>query len=175
MAKTRPALLQILTGRIIFSFSLVIAALYLLIQIYALNYRLVGQTLSGTFPFSYKFHVLTNLIQGYFVMFPPLEVFINLVTAVLVGFNLMLIIALAQKMKNSGNMKLTVGGTGLLTLAGAGCPTCGVTVLSFLGPSSSFVGVIMHSLVIQTAIVIILVLSVLHSLKRLQASSYCKR
>lgn len=172
---THPTLLRPLTNRMILGLSLGIAVLYLLIQIYALNYRLINQTLEGIFPLAYKFQVFMTLIQGYFIMFPVGEVIVNLITAVLVGLNLILIIALAQKTKKTGNMKLTVGGTGILTLAGAGCPTCGITVLSFLGPGSSLAGVIIHSLVIQTAIVIILVLSVLHTLKRLQTSTYCKR
>lgn len=175
MAAYHPALLKPLASQKTVIFSFVFAFLYLLIQIYTLNYRLVSQTLSGVFPSTYKLQVLWDLIQGYFVMFPPLEVLFNVITAILVGFNLMLIIVLAQTAKKTGSMKLTVGGTSILTLAGAGCPTCGVTVLSFLGPSSSFAGILLHSMVIQAVVVIILLASVLHSLKRLQASKVCKR
>ncbi len=107
-------------------------------------------------------------------MFPLQETLFTISTALLVGINLVLIISLTQQTKNSGGMRVSLGGTSIVALVSSGCPSCGITALSLLGPSSSFVGIFLHSLVIQVAVVVILVISVLHSLKLLRTGQACK-
>lgn len=166
--------LPVLRSRNVLVVTFFLGALYLLLQIYFFNNSLISHTLLGNFPLAYKFHLSFGLITGYFVMFPLSQVFFTVAAALLVGFNLTLMIILMQKMKNSGNMKFSVGGVGIAALVSSGCPGCGLTLLSLLGPSTGILALTLHSPLIQGGIIAILIFSILYSLRRIEDSLVCQ-
>lgn len=70
-------------------------------------------------------------------------------------------------------MKFSLGGVGVAALVSTGCPGCGLTLLSLLGPSTSVLAITLHSPLIQAAILAVLIFSVLYSLKRIEGSFAC--
>jgi len=163
----------LLKSRNVLLVTLFLGGIYLLIQIYFFNQSLISQTLLGDFPLTYKFHLSFDLLTGYFAMFPISQVFFTVAVAILVGLNLTLMIILMQRMKDAGNMKFSVGGVGIAALVSSGCPGCGLTVLSLLGPSTGILAITLHSPLFQSAIVATLILSILYSLKRIERSLHC--
>ena len=168
-------LLRPLFNRSVLLVTVGVGILYLFLQIYAFNARLFLQTVLDPFPLSYKLILSLELIKGYFLMFPLSQLVFSLLTALLVGLNLSLVIALMQRVTRSNDLKVSFGGTSLIALVSTGCPSCGLTALSFLGPSSGLALVILHSLVAQGVIIGILFVSIFYSLKRLEKSLACRR
>jgi hypothetical protein len=164
----------LLKSRNVLLVTLSLGVVYLLIQIYLLNSSLISHTLFGNFPLEYKFHLSFGLFMGYFVMFPLSQVLFTLAVALLVGLNLTLMIILMQRMKASGSVKVSVGGVGIAALVSSGCPGCGLTLLSLLGPSTGILAVTLHSPIVQSIILAILIFSVLYSLRRIEGSMVCQ-
>ncbi|HVZ58320.1 MAG TPA: hypothetical protein VG935_01015 [Patescibacteria group bacterium] len=173
MATSKPTFFSPLKDQKVIAIAAFLTIIYILIQVYGFNYRFITETLSGTFPFLYKAQVLGGLITGYFVMFPLLTTIFNLLAAILVGINLTLLIALTQKGRHTGEMKMTLGGSSLLAVVSAGCPSCGITLLSFLGPSSSVISFFLASPIVLLGILIILLASIIYNLYLLQKSLSC--
>lgn len=166
--------LPVLRNRNVLLVTFFLGVFYLLIQIYFFNHSLISHTLLGNFPLAYKFHLSFDLITGYFFMFPLSQVFFTVAVALLVGLNLTLMIILMQKMKDSGNMKFSVGGVGIAALVSSGCPGCGLTLLSLLGPSTGILALTLHSPLIQGGILAMLIFSIIYSLRRIEESIVCR-
>jgi len=166
--------LSILKNRSVLAATTALGISYLLIQIYLFNPSLFSQTILGDFPVSYKIKLSFDLIIGYFMMFPLPEIFFTLLAAILVGLNLALMIVLMQRVRNSGAAKLSVGGVGIVALMSTGCPGCGLTLLSILGPSSGAIALTLHNPLIQLFIISTLVFSSLYNLKRIETNKMCK-
>ncbi len=166
--------LPVLRSRNVLLVTFFLGVLYLLLQIYFFNHSLISHTVLGNFPLEYKFHLSFDLITGYFVMLPLSQVFFTVAVALLVGLNLTLMIILMQRMKDSGTMKFSVGGVGIAALVSSGCPGCGLTLLSLLGPSTGILALTLHSPLMQAGILAILILSILYSLRRIERSLVCK-
>src|SRR5438132_1250068 len=81
---------EILNGKVFF-LSLLISFLYFSFSVYLLNYRLVFQTTLGDFSIGYKFKLLFELLQGVQTAFSPMDVTLSLITALLVGINIVLL------------------------------------------------------------------------------------
>lgn len=151
-----------------------IALIYLISQELLFNKDVLYQTALSNFPLSYKLHLSLDLLSGYFAMYPPLQLSFILVTAGLVGLNLTLAISLMQRMRKNGSMKMSLGGSSVLAVVSTGCPSCGLSVLSLLGPSSGFAAVLLHSTTAQFMIGLLLLASICYSLFQLQKSVVCK-
>lgn len=112
-----------------------ISVMYLILTILLMNSSLVGLTIFGDYPLSYKLQLLYDLISGVQATMTTQSLVILLLTASLVGINLTLIVARAVALRNQGHMRLVVGGSSLLGIAGSGCAACGLPVLSVFGLS----------------------------------------
>jgi len=147
---------------------LLLALVYYLLQVYLFNFALINHTLLGTFPLLYKLTLFSQLISGHIGMFPLTQGLFLIMTSVLVGANLMLLLLRLQKARQLGRLKVSVGGTSLLAVFSSGCPSCGLTVFSFLGPSSSVASSLLRNDFLQLGILGLLTLSVFLSLQSLQ-------
>lgn len=165
--------LSLLRSRAFLATTLLLSCLYLLLQIFFFNHSIFSSTLLGDFPLEYKLKLSLNLISGYFVMFPLTEIIFNTLSALLVGLNLTLMFILMQRVRQSGRVKLSVGGAGVIALMSSGCPGCGLTLLSILGPSTGILAVRVHSLLFQIIILGILVFSAIYSLRKIDESLNC--
>lgn len=152
-----------------------IVLLYILFQVYLFNFRLINGTIIGDFPISYKAVLLFQLSKGIFTAFPQQQLLFTFVTALLTGLNLTLIVHAYRKMKSQeGKVTLSFGGMGALSLAASGCPSCGITILSLLGPASSSFSFFLNNIFVQMGIVLLLCISIAYSIKNITESTLCK-
>ena len=146
---------------------------YLLLQAYILNHSLINQTVSGAFSLSYKTTLLYYVGTGYLSSLPLQYLSVTLFTTLLVGLNLSLAVLTYQKARAMGEMKLTLGGSSLLAVVSSGCPSCGLTALSLLGPSTGAISFFLHDVRIQILIVGILLFSIVYNFRKLLKAPIC--
>ncbi len=150
-----------------------IAFLYLTLAAYIMNYRLVLNTISGDFPLSYKFSILSSLFLGLKSALSAFDFYLLLLTSLLFGFNLILILKTIEMIKSSSHRaKLILGGGSILTIASAGCTTCGLSLISVLGAGASLTFLRFEGKFIYLFSISLLVLSIIYMLKKLQ--TVCK-
>ena len=154
-----------------YAIGILVALMYIMISLYFVNYRLILQTLFDTYPLTYKASLLSSLATGTWQMLPWYESILISITAILVGTNIILITKLLKKIKNQGKLKLSTGGASLLAIAGAGCPSCGISVLSVLGISSSAFPI--RGVTLQLITIGLLLISLIYNLKKLRQSQFC--
>lgn len=104
-----------------------------------MNFELVKDTLLGNHTFEYRVNLLVALLGGMWTAMSGFGLFILVLTAFLTGINLTLLAQRISIIKNSGKLKLTVGGGSALALVGSGCASCGLPVLALLGLSGSII------------------------------------
>lgn len=167
-------MLRPLTSRNVLLVAGIAALLYYFLEVYLFNRELINQTLSEAYSLTYKTSILGQLTLGYLAMFPLTQMLFILLTTLLVGLNIALLIALLQTMQQGGRMKVSFGGASLLAVVSTGCPSCGLTVLSFLGPSGGVVAGMFHSPLAQLIMIVLLGASIGYSLVRLEKSRVCR-
>ncbi len=144
----------------------VFSTLYFIFQAYSLNHVLLNQTLLGNFPFFYKLSLFYQVITGYFYLIPGKYFFLTILTMFLVGANLALLVVTFKKSRKLGEMKLVLGGSNLLAIVSSGCPSCGLTALSVLGPSTGAFSFLFHDPKIQFITLGVLLLSFFLNLRQ---------
>lgn len=154
----------------IFSFSF----LYYIGVALSINYRLVFSTLVGDAPLSYKFALLSELISGSVAAFGTSQALLILLLSLLVGFNLVLLYKTIRNMQQ-GVLRMVFGGSTMLGFVTAGCGSCGLSVLSILGVSTSLTFLPFHGKEIYWLSLGLLLFSSWYMLKTLQQSNVCKR
>lgn len=115
-----------------------IAAAYLLLTIFLMNFALAKDTLLGGYPLAYKVNITFSLILGMWTSMTHQTIFLLILIAFLSGLNLTLLAQKISLLKYAKSLQFTVGGGTILGIAGAGCASCGLPFLSLLGVSSSF-------------------------------------
>lgn len=172
-----PATLIAKTNKIFSSraafFILFIACCYIVLAAFLLNIRLVLTTLDGTFPLRYKLSLLSDLATGIFTAIGPLDSTLLVINGLLIGVNFLLIIKTLRTLEGMGKVKLSIGGTALISLVSAGCGACGFTILSLLGVSASLSFLPFHGLEIHILSLIILLFSGWYMTKKLTAAKIC--
>lgn len=113
--------------------TIVIAALYVVAAIYLMNAGLVKDTIFGAHSLSYKWNLLTALLLGMWTAMSRLSLFLLLAVAILTGANAVLVVRRLQTIRASGGVSFVAGGGSLLGIAAAGCASCGLPALAFLG------------------------------------------
>lgn len=156
----------------IFSVFLV-AFFYMLIVLYVMNFRLIDQTIFGTFSLNYKFTLIYDLLGGFFTAMTPQSFLLSLVVAILTGINFVL---LFDRVKLLGNkkLKLVVGGSSLLGIIGSGCASCGMPLISLLGLSASIGYLPFRGLEVSMLAILILSISIFQLIKTYpNTNAYC--
>jgi hypothetical protein len=148
------------------------STVYLCISLYLINYKIILTTLTDRNTLSYKLSFLTSLAQGSIQMLPVYEVILILTTAALVGINAAFIFKLLKRIKDQGKLKISFGGTSLLAVAGAGCPSCGISALSLLGITSSALPV--RGITLQLITISLLGASIVYNYKKLHQPISCR-
>lgn len=117
--------------------ALLLAAIYLLLSVYLMNFTLVKLTITGNYPLEYKFNLLFNLLGGMVTAMTELGLLTLILASVLVGINLVLITQRISTLKSSKKLHWVVGGSSLLAIIGSGCAACGLPVIALLGLSGA--------------------------------------
>lgn len=118
-------------------FAILLAAIYLILSVYLMNFTLVKLTIIGNYPIAYKFNLLVDLLGGMLTAMTGTGLLLLILIALLTGANLILISKRISTLKSSGKLHWVVGGSSLLGIAGSGCAACGLPVIAFLGLSGS--------------------------------------
>lgn len=113
-----------------------VALLYIVTSVYAVNKTIMLTTLTGAFPLSYKTNLLLNLFVNSWAMYQPIEAVLLVLIAILMGINVALMGKLFGSMRGKNGLKMSFGGSTVFAIVSAGCPSCGISVLSLVGISS---------------------------------------
>lgn len=173
MSFLRSSLQIVFTKRVLF-IAMGISLTYLMVTIFFFNHQLVKTTIMGDYSFFYKITVLFQLVFGYWNAFPLQQTLFTLSSALLIGLNLSLIIYSYKRLKIIGNTKFSFGGSSLLAVVATGCPGCGISILSVLGPATAPAAVFLHDLRIQLILLILLGLSIIYTLRKLEQGLACE-
>lgn len=142
-----------------------LAVLYILFSTLILNSRFISETVSGNFPFSEKALLILALLEGVTTIYSPFELVVIILMGFLMGVNVVLLIkSIREKNGQKGSMPLGIGFLGMV--ATTGCASCGITLLSFLGPSLSLGLLPFQGLALQSISLILLSVSLIYTLNR---------
>lgn len=151
-----------------------LAFAYAVLALFLLNYRLLYQTFAGNFPFMYKAKLVFALLSGAWTGMSHFDFFLFVINALLVGINLLLIGKTVSAFQQSGKVHVTFGGAALIGLATTGCTSCGFSLLSILGLSSSVSFLPLHGLELHIIAIMLLVISFLYMINQLHKTKYCR-
>ncbi len=152
----------------------VVTFLYISFTVDFLNYRFIGETLSGNYPLQYKVTTLGILLEGIFTALSKLDATLLILTGILIGINISLLLATVKRLQGAG-VKIIVGGGSMVGLASTGCASCGFSVLSVLGIGTGFLNFLpfgsktLYMLSIGT-----LLFSIFYMTKKLTEGTVCK-
>lgn len=130
-----------------------------------MNYSLVKNTVIGEFEIAYKFTILFSLLQGMWTSMSYLSLLLLTITAFLTGLNLSLIAIKVRELGGFKNFHIAIGGSSLLGMAGSGCASCGLPILSLLGLSGSIVNIPFQGYFLSYVSIAILLVAFLNLLK----------
>ena len=150
------------------------AMIYFVLAVLLINYHLVLATISGNYPFTYKFNLLSLLITGFFPAFGLISSVFLICNSILFGINSTLIFKTLRNLEGMGKIHLSVGGAGLIGLVTAGCGACGFTIFSLVGISASLSFLPFHGLEIHAISFLLLLFSAIYMFKKLFAAKICQ-
>lgn len=164
--------------RILFSTSFVIptitiAIIYILFTTYLMNFKLVLDTLIGSFSIDYKLNLMIALLGGMWIAMNGMGLVLLFLTAILTGANLTLLFKQLKVLRHAQNLHVVVGGNTILGLVGSSCAACGLPVLALLGLSGSIIYLPLRGAEISYLAVALLSISFYLLLKSVFEKEYC--
>lgn len=166
-----PSLLSVAREEL-FSFSslvwiLVFTAVYAILTVFLLNYRLVLAEPNAS--------IVLSLLEGMFTAFSPLDTILFLMTAFLVGVNVLLAIKTIASLRKNGKIKVSLTTGAVIGLVTTGCSSCGFSFLSVMGLGATFSFLPFHGLELHILAIALLLFSGWYMLRELRESVYCQR
>jgi len=140
-----------------------VSVLYLFLPGIVINYRLFLDAFTGGHSLSYTMQLLFTLLTGSLLRFTNLELLFVVLNSILVGTNISLLIFVVQNLRKQKSLTVAVGGSSLIALLGAGCASCGISIVSVLGISGAFLP--FHGIWYSLVSMILLILSLFFLLK----------
>jgi len=165
---------DILLSKKVLFVSLSIAATYIVLAVYLMNFSLVKDTIFGSFPLSYKFNLLTALLGGMWTAMTKFSLFLLVLTGILTGINLTLLVLRLSVMRGSGKLHIMVGGSSLLAIVSSGCAVCGLPILALLGLSGSIIYLPFQGAEISVVAVILLLMTLYFMIVSYPTEQVCK-
>lgn len=152
------------------------AILYIFTIDVFINYKLLADGLANNFPLTTLLSLLFSLFIGSFTSMSsePLTFFVLLLNALFVGTNLLLLYKSIAGMSAHGKAHLALGGATVFSIVSAGCASCGLSLLSVLGLSTTLVVLPFHGAELRYISLGLLLLSAFYMLKKLHEAKYCR-
>ena len=150
----------------------IVAFVYIILSVYAINRTIIFSTMFGNAPIQYKTSLLSSILVGSWNMYTPAEAVLTVIVAVLLGGNIALVIKVIRSLSGKKGIKMSFGGSSLLAVASAGCPSCGVSILSLVGISTPLLP--LQGIPLQIASAALLTVSIAYTLHRLRQPSVCE-
>ncbi len=154
--------------------ALVITVAYILLVTYFMNYALTKDTLFGSYPINYKWHILAALVQGLTTSMTTFALLLLILTAILTGINLTLVALRLKALRSDGKLHVMVGGSSLLAIVGSGCAMCGLPILALLGLSGSLIYLPWHGTELSVIAVLLLLITLYFMLLSYPTEAVCK-
>ncbi len=148
--------------------------LYATLSVVLLNYRFIYQIFSENFQLHYKINLLLALFSGLWTTLSLNDFILFVINALLVGINCYLILKTFYSLEHDGAVKFSIGGATLIGLVTTGCTSCGLSLLSLLGLSTSFSLLPFHGLELHLVAITVLLISLVYMTKKLYAVHSCK-
>lgn len=152
----------------------VFAVCYIILSALLLNYKLVNDTITNNFSLNSKLTIYFALLQGIWTTMHIWDSALLILNGLLVGINLLLIGKTIFLLEHMGKVRLSIGGAALITLVTTGCASCGLSLLSILGLSTSLSFLPFHGLELRVAATLILLISGIYMLYQLHQAKYCR-
>lgn len=153
--------------------TVIVAAIYLLLTVFLMNFVLEKNTLFGSYPFVYKWNVSIALIEGMWTAMTHFSLLLLVLIALLTGANLTLLFNRISVLKQAGGIHIATGGGSLLGFVSSGCAACGLPILSLLGFSGSFLALPFHGEELSFLALVLLIIS-FFLLSKSNANVTCK-
>jgi len=160
-----------LNGKLL-TVAILVALTYLFASVYAINRAIIISTVIGDYALSYKTTLLKSILLGSWGMYEPTEAFLTVLIAILLGINIALMIKIFTTLQSNKGLKVSFGGSSVLAIVSAGCPACGISLLSLIG--ISFPLLLFQGVPLQLLSVILLLGSIIYSLRKLQQPMVCE-
>ena len=154
---------------------LISAFLYFSISVLLLNFHLIASMLLGNFPLDFKFKLVSAMVLGAREPLGNLNFTLLVITALLVGTNLVTVFKNIKKLKRSGGaLTISAGGGAIIGVFVAGCTSCGFSVFALVGLTAAVALFPFEGLMIGLLIIALLTASLIYALKALQREVYCE-
>lgn len=112
--------------------SILFALLFVAISTTLVNIQNFWEFSTANYPLLPKLKILGLLFIGSFQTISTLDLTLLGIVGILFGMNIIIIIRKIKFLKTQGGIKLTAG-AGILSIATAGCASCGLSVISLFG------------------------------------------
>ena len=155
--------------------TLAIAALYVVIITYIMNFDLVWDTIVGNYSYTYKTELLVALLKGMWNMMSGLSLATLFATAFLTGANLTLVMLRLSFLKSAGGLHLGAAGSSLFGVIASGCVSCGLPTLAFFGLSGAILYLPLRGAELAYIAVILLLVSLHFQIKNYEAACRIRR
>lgn len=117
--------------------SLLIATIYVIIAVYAMNSTLVVSTWLSSTPLDYKVRLMMALLGGLFTAMTMVGSVTLILTGLLTGINGMLMAKTVLAGRSDRKATFTASGGSFVGIIAGGCAACGLPIISFFGLSAS--------------------------------------
>ncbi|MDE2025875.1 MAG: hypothetical protein KGJ07_05255 [Patescibacteria group bacterium] len=154
--------------------TLAVACLYICLSVLLLNNKLFIDLFASHTPLFTIATLFVSLIGGLWTSLSLSDFILTILTALLVGTNIMLLMQTVSMLENKGKIHLSIGGATIFSLIATGCTSCGLSLISVLGLSASLGFLPFHGMELHVGAVILLFVSIIYMLRQLHLSVYCK-
>ena len=149
--------------------SLLVAFLYLSILFYTPNFRLLLTLLTNDYPLLSKLTIVGNLFLGGFLTQSPFGLVLLLLTAILIGLNIVLLTRSFHSFRKNSKAHIAVGGSMVLGFVGTSCAVvCGFSLLPLIGTTLGASFFILDGMVFRLVTIILLTGSLLYTLSNMR-------
>ncbi|HVZ66642.1 MAG TPA: hypothetical protein VG917_00075 [Patescibacteria group bacterium] len=143
--------------------SFIYALLFLLVAGIVINIVNIISAFSYHYPILLESKLIFIYIAGTFQTVSNIDIVFLVVISALFGANLALVIEKLKFIKKQNNLRLTFG-AGIISIAAAGCATCGLSIMSLIGLAAVLAFLPLHGLEFYILAIIVLVLSFIYNL-----------
>ena len=150
-----------------------IAWMYGIFVLFLINSALVFDTIIGPFSRTYKTDLLLSIPGATWIMMETLERIPLLLTALLTAMNLVFGFHAIRKLGKIKNLHVAAGGSSILAIAGNGCSSCGLSIISLLGLSGVLAVLPFRGIEISYLAVFLLCISLYFMIKSQKSIQAC--
>lgn len=140
--------------------------IFLSLSLFLINFPNYITIILAPYNFYSKLNLISIFYIGSFQTVAGIDLLLLIIVAALFGLNLGMVIKKYRFIRNQPNLGITIG-SGIISLAAAGCASCGLSVMSLIGLGSALAILPFGGLELYLLAIIILFASLLYNLNSL--------